>query len=219
MDTLFASSFQAMPSFRHGPVPSPLHTGRLRRFEERLFERRPSDRLFLAALPDAATAARIVDLAGRLKTGHGLKGRVLRPEHLRVTLFHVRDGAGLGPDLVDAVTERVASVVMPSFRVTFDRVGSFRNGAFVLRGDAGMMGLEVLHQRLSDAFDGRPASARPFTPHVTLLRDRECVEEHAIEPIEWTVGEVVLVRSPLGRTEHHLLTRLPLAQVAQRPPA
>lgn len=211
MDALFAPSFQTARSFRHAAAPSALHTRRLRQFEGRLFERHPSGRLFLAALPDMATAARIFDLAGRLKTGHGLRGRVLRPEHLRVTLFHVPDGAGLGPDLVDAIKERVASVVMPSFRVAFDRVGSFRNGAFVLRGDAGMMGLEVLHQRLSDALDGRPASARPFTPHVTLLRDRECVEEHSIEPIEWTVGEVVLVHSPLGRTEHHVLTRLPLA--------
>ena len=211
MDALFAPSFKPAPAFRRVPAPSPLHAGRLRRFEERLFERSLAARVFLAALPDAATATRIFDLAGRLRTGHGLKGRVLRPEHLRVTLFHVRDGAGLGPDLVAAVKERVASVVMPSFRVAFDRVGSFRNGAFVLRGDAGMMGLEVLHQRLSDAFDGRPASARPFTPHVTLLRDRECVEEHAIEPIVWTVGEVVLLHSPVGKTEHHLLARLPLA--------
>ena len=211
MDTLFASSFQTVPSFRHGPVPSPLHTGRLRRFEERLFERRSSDRLFLAALPDAATAARIVDLAGRLKIGHGLKGRVLRPEHLHVMLFQVRDGAGLGTDLAEAARQRAASVVMPSFKVAFDRVGSFRNGAFVLRGNDDMIGLEVLHQRLSDAFDGRPASARPFTPHVTLLRDRERIEEHSIEPIEWTVRDVVLVRSRLGRAEHHHVARLPLA--------
>lgn len=211
MDALFAPSFQPAPSFQHAPAPSVLHTNRLRRYEAGLFDRCPTDRLFLATLPDAATAARIFDLAGRLRLGHGLKGRVLRSEHLHVMLFQVRDGAALGTDLVEAARERAASIVMPSFKVAFDRVGSFRNGAFVLRGNDDMIGLEVLHQRLSDAFDGRPASARPFTPHVTLLRDREHIEEHSIEPIEWTVRDVVLVRSRPGRAEHRHVARLPLA--------
>lgn len=211
MDALFAPSLPQSRTFRHAPAPSVLHTRRLGRYEAGLFDRRPTDRLFLATLPDEATAARISDLAGRLKIGHGLKGRVLRPEHLHVMLFQVRDVAGLGIDLAEAARERAASVVMPSFKVAFDRVGSFCNGAFVLRGNDDMIGLEVLHQRLSDAFDGRPASARPFTPHVTLLRDRERIEEHSIEPIEWTVRDVVLVRSRLGRAEHHHVARLPLA--------
>ena len=106
--------------------------------------------------------------------------------------------------------ERLSSVVMPAFRVAFDRVGSFRNGAVVLRGDESLIGLEVLQQRVSDAFDTRPHAARAFTPHVTLLRDAKRVEEHDITPIEWTVKEVVLVHSLLGRTTHRHVARLPL---------
>lgn len=204
MDALAASAFE------HFRKPSLLRTDRLRRHEAGLFERRPADRLFLAALPDAATAARIADLAGRLKIGHGLKGRTLRPEHFHVRLFRFGDRTGLTPDLVRSVSQRAASVVMPSFKAVFDKVGSFRNGAFVLRGDDGTIGLEVLHQRLSDTFDGRPASARPFTPHVTLLRDRERVEEHAIQPIEWAVREVVLMHSLQGKTGHRQLARFAL---------
>ncbi len=136
---------------------------------------------------------------------------MLRPEHLQVTLFHVPEQAGFGNDLVEQVKARAASVVMPSFKVAFDRAGSFRNGAFVLRGDDGMMGLEVLHQRLSDAFDGRPAAARPFSPHITLLRDREHVDEHSVRPIEWTVREVVLVHSRPAKGAHRHLARLSLA--------
>jgi 2'-5' RNA ligase len=204
LDGLFASSFDAFQK------PSLLQTRRLQRHRAGLFERRPTEHLFFAALPDQATAARIADLAGRLKIGHGLKGRTPRPNHFHVALFHVGHRGGLAPDLIESLSRRAAGVVMPSFKVAFDKVGSFRNGAFVLRGNDGTFGLAVLHQRLSDTFDGRPASARPFTPHVTLLRDRERVEEHAIQPIEWTVREVVLMHSLQGRAEHRQLARFAL---------
>ncbi len=173
---------------------------------------RKTDRLFLAALPDRETAERISDLARRLRVGHELSGKLIRPENLHVTLHHVADDTAPPPgELVDAILQRLSGLTMPSFRVAFDRVGSFKNGAFVLRGDESLIGLEVLQQRVSDALDARPGAARPFTPHVTLLRDGRRVEEHDIEPIEWTVKEVVLVHSLLGRTTHRHVARLPLA--------
>jgi RNA 2',3'-cyclic 3'-phosphodiesterase len=178
--------------------PSLLTRERLSRHTARLFEARPAGPLFFAAVPDPATAVHISDLACRLKLGHELTGRLLRPETLHVPLFRVRE-----QDARDA-GERAASLAMPAFKVVFDRVGSFRNGAFVLRGEQGTIGLEVLQQRLSDTFDARPGRARPFTPHVTLLRDSHRVEEHAVQPVEWTVQEVVLMQ---GRQR---LARVPL---------
>jgi 2'-5' RNA ligase len=80
-----------------------------------------------------------------------------------------------------------------------------------LCGDDSVIGVEVLQQRLSDALDDRPRLARRFTPHVTLLRDSHLVPEHDIEPISWTVKDVVLVHSLLGKTPHRHLARLPLA--------
>ena len=199
--------------FQTNPTPSMMGIRRLQRRHAQLAPRgqRPTDRLFVAVLPPPDVAARIGDLARRLRLGHGLSGRPLEAEHFHVTLFHVGDGIGLPLEIVDAVTERTASVAMPPFKIAFDRVESFRNGAFVLRGDESVIGLEVLHQRLSDAFDTRPGLARAFTPHLTLLRDSHLVDEHYIEPIDWTVREVVLVHSLLGRTTHRHLARLPLA--------
>jgi 2'-5' RNA ligase len=167
----------------------------------------PTDRLFLAVLPDEETAARIGEKARHLRISHGLTGKGVRPDHFHVTLCHVGDGIGLPPDVVDRVKERAASVAMPSFRVCFDRAESFKNGALVLRGDDGTIGLEILQQRLSDALDGQPRRARAFTPHVTLLRDSHRVPEQRIEPIEWTVREIVLVHSLLGRTTHRHIGR------------
>jgi 2'-5' RNA ligase len=170
-----------------------------------------TDRLFLAVVPPAEVAERIARLARHLRIGHELRGKPLAPEHFHVTLCPLGDGVGVPPELVTLATERAAGIAMPSFKVAFDRVGSFRNGAFVLRGDDSTIGLEILQQRLSDALDGRPRPARPFTPHLTLLRDRHLVPEHDISPIEWEVREIVLVHSLLGRTVHRHLARVPLA--------
>jgi 2'-5' RNA ligase len=193
-----------------------LGVARVRRYERQLFDRGPTDRLFFAALPDAATALRISRLAACFKADHGLTGRALRPEHLHVPLCHVGDGFGLPPELVESAIERAAGLTMPSFTVAFDRVGSFRNGAFVLRGEEATMGLEILHQRLNDTFDARPARARPFTPHMTLLRDRHVVEERFIEPVEWTVREIVLMHGLPGSTQHRHLARQPLGRESVR---
>ena len=196
-------------SFRRPPM---LGTQRLQRRHSRSV---PSwggatDRLFLAALPDEETASRIADLARRLRVGHGLAGTPLDPDRLHVMLFHIGDSVGLSRATVEATMERAATVAMPAFKVEFDRVMSFRNGALVLRGEESTIGLEILQQRLSDAFDARPMPARPFTPHVTLLRDSHRVEAHDIEPIAWMVREIVLVHSLLGQTTHRPLARLPL---------
>lgn len=171
----------------------------------------PTDRLFFAILPDPETAAHIAHVARHLRISHGLMGKPLETGHFHVTLCHIAGAGGPPPArLVDELGARAATLAMPPFRVGFDRAESFRNGALVLRGDDSLIGLEVLQQRLSDALDGRPRLARPFTPHVTLLRDKHRVPEQEIEPIEWTVREIVLVHSLPGRTTHRHVARLPL---------
>ena len=194
------------PSFAGQPKPPALMLRRLQRRHAALVGP-PTHRLFLAVLPDEQTRVRIAEKARHLRLSHGLTGKGVRPEHLHVTLCHVGNGIGQPSDIVDQVKERAASVAMPSFQVCFDRAESFKNGALVLRGDGGTIGLEILQQRLSDALDAQPRKARAFTPHVTLLRDSHRVPEQRIEPIEWTVREIVLVHSLLGRTAHRHLAR------------
>ena len=196
--------------------PSVLPTRRLQRLHDRLArprQRKPAtDRLFLAVVPPADVAERIARLARHLKIGHDLAGRPIEPEQFHVTLCHLGDGIGIPADVVALATERAAAIAMPSFRVAFDRVESFRNGAVVMRGDDSMIGLEVLQQRLSDALDGSPQPARPFTPYVTLLRDRHPVPQQEIEPVEWQVSDIVLVHGVIGRRTHRPLSRVPLAR-------
>lgn len=198
MHHMFAASLAGQPK-----LPA-LMTRRLRRRQESLLGA-PTDRLFFAVLPDGETAARIAERARHLRISHGLTGKPFRPEHFHVALCTIDEGTGLSLDVVEDAKERAASVVMPSFSAGFDRAESFKNGALVLRGDHSVIGLEILQQRLSDALDGSARPARRFTPHVTLLRDGYRVPEQRIEPIEWTVRELVLVHSLIGcKTPRHI---------------
>ena len=171
----------------------------------------PLHRLFWAVLPDSPASDRIADVARRERARHCLAGKPLQTGRFHVTLYHVGDAISPPqPERIEDQVQRASNVVMPKFRVSFDYIQSFRNGAFVLCGDDGVIGLDVLHQRLSDEIDWRPRPARRFTPHMTLLYDRQRIQEHAIEPISWTVREIVLIESLPGLTTYRILARVPL---------
>ena len=52
---------------------------------------KPTDRLFFAIFPDSDTAAKISLLAQTLRHEHALRGKLLRPERLHVTLIRLSD--------------------------------------------------------------------------------------------------------------------------------
>ncbi|HKD21396.1 MAG TPA: hypothetical protein VKB71_05260, partial [Rhizomicrobium sp.] len=55
------------------------------------------------------------------------------------------------------------------------------------------------------------ATQGEFQPHITLARDETRVKPEAVSPpISWTVREIVLVHSLLGKTTHIHLGRWPL---------
>jgi 2'-5' RNA ligase len=168
-------------------------------------------RLFLAAIPDAATAARIHRLAGILKRAHQFSGRLIEPERLHVSLFFLGGLSGPG---IEAAYAAAGEVRAEPCEVLFDRTASFcgkcDSRPFVLVGDHGLQRLESFRRMLGGAMmrSGlRRVANSNFTPHVTLLYDARGVEEYPIEPISWTVKEFVLIRSFGG---HKCLARWPL---------
>jgi 2'-5' RNA ligase len=180
----------------------------------------PTDRLFFAVMPDAATAARIAAQAEQLKRTLGLKGRLIEAERLHITLHHVGDHPGFPPGLVEQAQRAGAAMQAVPFEVAFERAESFagrpRNRPFVLRGEGHgplvgfqqALGLQMAKAGLSRWVDGR------FTPHVTLAYDDLLVPATPIEPIGWRVDELVLVHSLLGRHRHAVLGRWRLAAAA-----
>ncbi len=179
---------------------------------------KPTDRLFFAVFPDAAAAARIADLARELRELHGLRGKPLQADRFHVTLHHLGDYAGVPDDLVAKAGEAARRVDKAAFEVAFDSASSFsrqpRNRPFVLRGDTGVAELDDFQSALGTAMAAVGLNRlveRKFTAHVTLLYDDRAVAPQPVERIAWPAREFVLVHSLLGRTEHRILGRWPLA--------
>lgn len=171
---------------------------------------RLTDRLLFLVYADQPAAAAAVGAACGLRDDYGLNGRLILTRHIHSTLWHVGDDfLPPPPALIATLTACAKRVSMPPFKVSFDRVESFTGGALVLRGEEGVVGLELLYENLTAALCIR--GTRSFVPHVTLLRDkRHLLPSIPVEPIEWTVTEFVLVHSLLGKTTHRVLARFPL---------
>src|SRR6201999_1397513 len=168
------------------------------------------ERIFFAATPDAATAARIYALAEKFKAEHGFTGNLILPEHLHVTLFHLGDWAALPEEIVNIASGAASQVNIPAFEVAFTRAESFRNRTgvypFVLTGGKSASAWKPLHTALAMALKDAGlggATRGDFQPHVTLTYDEVRVKPAAIDPIVWTVRDFALVHRQLGKTTHN----------------
>lgn len=179
---------------------------------------RSSDRLFLAVRPDGAATARIAALARRLREEHGVPGRPLDDARLHVTLQFFGGFAGLPQSLIAAIEGVVDGTDLRAFEVVFDHVASFDGGGgrrpWVLRGsEDGLARLHALHAVLGQGFAAagvRVEGHARYVPHLTLLYGDHALPRQAIEPIAWTVHELVLVDSLVGQGLHRVLQRWPL---------
>jgi 2'-5' RNA ligase len=176
----------------------------------------PTDVLFFALQPDATAASAIADLAARLRSRYGLKGKLQSPERLHVTLYFMGNFRGVPQEIVDRACNALAAFRAPSFEVCFDRVMSFRrksNRPVVLVGGELLTPLQQFQSQLSTALVRAhlpDPEKMTFTPHVTLLRDDREVPEQGVNPVRWTAREFVLVHSLFGRGQHRVLARFPL---------
>ena len=70
------------------------------------------------------------------------------------------------------------------------------------------------HQALAPELARRQChnnNSPPFSPHLTLLYDKQVLQKQPVDPVSWTVSEIVLVRSEVGAAKYHQLDRWPLA--------
>jgi 2'-5' RNA ligase len=177
----------------------------------------PKYSLFLALFPDPRTARNIINLGNAIRRERGMRGRLRPVSHLHVSLCGFDGDA----DVREAVVEFIDSIckaVVPSmspFEICFNQVLSFQNRAgnhpLVLHRDNHDDGAIIrlhglLHAELAKyAFSNRPH--QKFNPHVTLLYDERQLPVKPIEPVCWTVKEIVLVCSEIGATKYQYLRR------------
>lgn len=169
---------------------------------------RLTDSLFFALYPDEPAAARIAELAARLRIEHKLKAKPIPIDRLHVTLHYLGAFAGLPADVLTQARAAASQIALPPIEVTLDRIESFSGRRakrpLVLSGDANES-LATLQQAL-DAAQRHPR----FTPHVTLLYDEQRIAREPVAPITWTAREFALVRSVLGKSHYDVLARWPL---------
>src|ERR1041385_197938 len=140
--------------------------------------------LILAAFPDEETARHIYELGTHLRNKHRLSGRVRPLNHLHISLpcfTNMPHRLDQVIRLADHACRAIAEATSP-FEVTFDRVLSFKrrtlNQPLVLAGSKdGNAELKAFHRLLVAKLSGRSDVNLKFTPHMTLLYDREINEE------------------------------------------
>jgi 2'-5' RNA ligase len=177
----------------------------------------PLDNVFFAYRLAPEAFSPVAHIRDELRNQYGLRGAVISPQRLHVTLLHVCECDGLPDELIEAVCRAAASVAMPPFDVVFDRVMSFRNRqnkkplVLLTCGDnTALAGLrKSLCEAMSAAGIGRRMSSQ-FVPHMTLLYDRRMVAERAVEPMHLTVRDFALVHSLVRQSRHIELARWPL---------
>jgi len=170
--------------------------------------------LFLSIFPDSGTARSIIKLADTLRQKHGLRGRVRPVSHLHVSLFFLGGVNDIPASAMEVIGQVCKTVVADThiFEISFNRVMSFHervgNHPLVFVGDDdGNQSVRKLQGLLDAKFLRGSHTTRKFIPHLTLLYDRLKLAPKPVEPVFWTVREIVLVRSEIGATKYDWLGR------------
>lgn len=128
-------------------------------------------------------------------------------DRLHMTLLRLGEGRAISQAELDALCE-VLTVAMPEpFAIVLDRLwrntlyGSRLGHVLALRRD--------WEARLVRA--GLPVIPHGSRPHVTLAYGQASGDAVRIDPIDWPVTELLLVRSIRGAGRHEVLHRWPLA--------
>lgn len=137
----------------------------------------------------------------------------MRRDSLHLTLAFI---GSIKPGKLELLREIAGGLRGESFELQLDRVGCWPHNRIVWAGCSKVPSrqrrlYEELVACLVDA--GFDLDKRPYTPHVTLVRDARCHDlPELAQPIPWPVNEFVLVESHLQASgaRYRVLDRWPL---------
>lgn len=175
-------------------------------------------RLFFAIWPSREAVMALHALACRQATSTG--GRVTWPDSIHLTIAFLGD---VPASRIEVFRSLPPEITARAFSMRVDRVGHWVRNGIVWAGPSAVPdALAALQARLAAwlASQGIALDARPFRPHVTLLRKAargDLTEPEA--PIAWTAGEFVLVRScpRADGSRYETIARFPLNPVDGNP--
>jgi 2'-5' RNA ligase len=172
-----------------------------------------SQRLFIALWPPSAAAARLAAVAEAMARGDG--GRPMPAEKIHLTLAFL----GEVPELrVAAALEAARAASFAPFMVRLDRLGGFRRAKV---GWAGSSRPSAKLLALQAALDGQLRArdfgleARPFAPHVTLVRkiERPVAAGTIVPAVAWRADALTLVRTLPGSGRYVALAEIRAAGI------
>jgi 2'-5' RNA ligase len=159
-------------------------------------------RVFFALWPDPGVQAQLVQHGRELHRLAG--GRLTRQESIHVTLVFLGD---IGVDRLEDVRAAGAGATFEPFTLSIETAGCWsHNRVAWLAPRATPVPLLTLVAGLEAALGqaGFRLEARPYAPHITVVRNARCGRlEPAITPVEWRVEDFVLVHSRLDSNGSH----------------
>jgi RNA 2',3'-cyclic 3'-phosphodiesterase len=151
----------------------------------------PSQRLFFASWPGAATRAALVAAAARRPVG---AGRAVSPDNLHLTLEFLGSVPVADVGRLAAIG---AALAWPAVDVLLDRLDCWsRAGILAAVPSSPPPALLELHAQLHDRLGaaGFGVDAQRFRPHVTLAREVPAQPAAALAPpVAWPLLELALV--------------------------
>lgn len=153
-----------------------------------------TERLFFALWPDKTVRGALAAYSRELQ--RECRGKRVPPQNLHATLAFLGNTSA---EKLEAICSAAAKVAVPAFDLRIDRPGYWQHNTIAW---AGCETVPEPLQRLAD--DLRAAlvaaevkfDAKPFVPHVTLLRKANRPQRFPpLVPISWRVEGFVLVRS------------------------
>ena len=169
-------------------------------------------RVFFALWPDERVRAGLAQAARRMhRVSHGQR---TRDDRFHLTLAFVGE---VNAENLARLRVPPAEVFTSGFLLTLDDWGCWaRNGICWAAPSRIPEALRDLAARLEGWLRGAgfELEQRPFVPHVTLVRQAQCVQlPEAMAPVEWQVEAFALIQSHLrpGGARYETLRAWPLA--------
>ena len=170
-------------------------------------------RLFFGLWPDDSVRAGLSGLAREAHAECG--GRAIPAEKIHLTLFFVGSVERGRIARLEAAAQRVHG---EAFQLAIDRIGYWRHNKIVWAGAARVPpALVALEASLREGLEGEGLRGedRPYSPHVTLVRDAERKPApREVGPLLWNATDFVLAESVAvkGGVRYDVRRRWPLAR-------
>ena len=154
----------------------------------------PGGRVFFALVPDAPLQAALGIVARDLARDVG--GRPVRDSNIHMTLAFIGKATA---QTIELLRELGLGLRGSAFTLRLDKLGAFRKAEVAwIAPSIAPEPLVALHADLcADLIDcGVTIEARPFSPHVTLVRRSARLPRALLDaPLDWRVGAISLMQS------------------------